>query len=345
MPPTPASAPATTAAARRAVAVATGAVPAQTFARDGGIAGAAAGSPDLLARVAALPPATGDPDIPDDLARSADPDFGLRHLIRPVRRWLLVGLVLVALEAAAQLVLPAVVRSGIDSGIAEGSLGTLVALSALALGVVLAAWAVSRAALLVTGRTGERLLYLLRVKTFAHLQRLGLDYYEREPAGRIMTRMTTDVDALSNFLQTGLADLLVSTLTVGGVLVALFLLDPGLALVLLALLPFLVAGDAGRSGAPSSRPTAEARDALGGGERAVPGGRRGAAGAAGLRAGGAQPAPLRRRCHAATATCACAPSTRIAALLPVRRAGRQPRRRARPRLRRRPAARRHADRR
>ena len=40
--------------------------------------------------------------------------------------------------------------------------------------------------------------------TFAHLQRLGLDYYERELGGRIMTRMTTDVDALSTFLQTGL---------------------------------------------------------------------------------------------------------------------------------------------
>jgi ATP-binding cassette subfamily B protein len=251
------------AAARRAVAVATGAVPAQTFARDGGIAGAATGSPDLLARVAALPPATGSPDIPDDLARSADPDFGLRRLIRPVRRWLLVGLVLVALEAAAQLVLPAVVRTGIDRGIAEGSLGTLVALSALALGVVLAAWAVSWAALLVTGRTGERLLYLLRVKTFAHLQRMGLDYYEREPAGRIMTRMTTDVDALSNFLQTGLADLLVSTLTAGGVLVALFLLDPALALIPLALLPFLVLATLAfrRAVVPSY---SEARDALAG---------------------------------------------------------------------------------
>ena len=55
----------------------------------------------------------------------------------------------------------------------------------------------------MTGRTGERVLYSLRLKIFAQLQRLGLDYYERELTGRIMTRMTTDVDALSTFLQTG----------------------------------------------------------------------------------------------------------------------------------------------
>ena len=231
---------ASTTAGRRLVALTTGGAPVQTFARDGGIAGAAPGTPELQARVAALPPATGDPGIPEELARTADPAFGLARLIRPVRGWLLVGLVLVTLDAAAALVLPAVVRTGIDRGIAEGSTATLIALSALALGVVLGRWAVGRAALLVTGRTGERLLYLLRVKTFAHLQRLGLDYYEREPAGRIMTRMTTDVDALSNFLQVGLTSMVVSTLTVVGVLLALVLLDPGLALVVLALLPLLI---------------------------------------------------------------------------------------------------------
>src|SRR5207253_1274252 len=81
--------------------------------------------------------------------------------------------------------------------------------------------------------------YTLRVKTFAHLQRLGLDYYERELGGRIITRMTTDIDALSNFLQTGLDAAVISALTVLGVLIALILLDAQLALVLIAVLPIL----------------------------------------------------------------------------------------------------------
>jgi ATP-binding cassette, subfamily B, bacterial len=206
---------------------------------DAGLFGGLPATPDLLAKVAALPPATGQPDIPDAISHAADPQFGLRRLVAPVRGILLVGLVLVGLDAVAQLIVPALVRTGIDRGVTADSFATLVAVSGVALVVLVVDWFVSHAGLLVTGRTGERLLYLLRVKTFAHLQRLGLDYYERELGGRIMTRMTTDVDALSNFLQTGLTTTLISLLTLVGVLVALILLDGGLSLVLVAMLPLL----------------------------------------------------------------------------------------------------------
>ncbi|MBB3675276.1 ATP-binding cassette subfamily B protein [Modestobacter versicolor] len=217
-----------------------GQAPPQGVGVSGSIAGAAVADPELLARVAALPPATGDPEISPDLARSPDPGFSLARLVRPVRRWLLVGLLLVGLDAAARLVLPALVRSGVDSGVTAGSSAVLLAVSAAGLALVLADWLVAAASERVSGRTGERLLYLLRVKTFAHLQRLGLDHYEREPAGRTMTRMTTDVDALSAFLRTGLSTLVVSVLTVLGVLLALVLLDASLALVVLAVLPLLL---------------------------------------------------------------------------------------------------------
>ena len=120
-------------------------------------------------------------------------------------------------------------------------------------------WVVVAVQTTVTARAGESLLYLLRVRSYAHLQRLGLDYYERELSGRIMTRMTTDVDALSSFLQTGLAQAVVSLLTVGGVAVALMVTDPELALVALAALPILVAATL-RFRVLSSRAYAEARE-------------------------------------------------------------------------------------
>ena len=78
---------------------------------------------------------------------------------------------------------------------------------------------------MVVGRNGERLLYTLRVKIFAQLQRLGLDFYEREMSGRIMTRMTSDVDALSSFLQTGLVTMVSSLLTFVGVLAAMLVIN------------------------------------------------------------------------------------------------------------------------
>jgi ATP-binding cassette subfamily B protein len=226
-----------TAEGRNAAAIMSGARSNHTFARDGGIAGAALASPELLARVAALAPATAAPHVPPALTHPADPGFALRGLLRPVRAALLAGLVLVGLEAVAQLLMPAVVRTGIDRGVTAGSSGTLLALAGVGLAVVLGQWVVSHYGLRVTGRTGERLLYLLRVKTFAQLQRLGLDYYEREPAGRIMTRMTTDVDALSSFLQRGVVEMFVGAISLVGVLVALVLLDWPLSLVLLATTP------------------------------------------------------------------------------------------------------------
>ena len=193
----------------------------------------------LLAKVAALDPATDTPNVAPETARQADPAFGLLTVLRGVRRGLLVGLSLVALDALAQIALPALVRIGVDRGVTHHHLSSLYVISGVALLVVLADWGASAAQTLVTGRTGERLLYTLRVKTFAQLQRLGLDYYERELSGRIMTRMTTDVDALSTFFQTGLATAVVSILSFAGVLVAILVLDWELGLVVVALMPFL----------------------------------------------------------------------------------------------------------
>src|SRR5207302_3787760 len=106
--------------------------------------------------------------------------------------------------------------------------------------VVAVDWLATWLQTLVTARAGESVLYLLRVRSYAHLQRLGLDFYERELAGRIMTRMTTDVDALSSFLQTGLVTAVVSLLTFFGILLALVMIDAGLALTVFATLPPLV---------------------------------------------------------------------------------------------------------
>ena len=71
----------------------------------------------------------------------------------------------------------------------------------------------------------------LRIRIWAQLQRLSLDYYEREMAGRIMTRMTTDVDQFETLIENGLLAALVSLVTFVGVGVALLLLDVELALL------------------------------------------------------------------------------------------------------------------
>lgn len=207
----------------------------------GALAGMPA-TPELLAKVAALPPATDTPDIDEEQAARPEKSYGLRQLLRGFGAPLTVSLLLVAVDAVAGLLLPVLIRHGIDQGVQRLALGAVWAASALALLIVLGQWAAQVAENRMTGRTGERVLYALRVKIFAQLQRLGLDYYERELTGKIMTRMTTDVDALSSFLQTGLITAVVSVLTFFGILVALLVIDVQLALVVFATLPLLVIG-------------------------------------------------------------------------------------------------------
>ena len=197
-------------------------------------------TPELLAQVDALPAAADRPDIDPARAAGPDPRFTLRRLLRPLLAPLLGSLVLVALTAAASLALPWLTRYGIDHGVAAGAGGVLVAVSLVGLVVVAVNWAVMSGQILLGGRTGERLLYLLRVKAFAHLQRLGLDFYERELSGRIMTRMTTDIDALATFLQTGLATAVVSLLSLVGVASVMIAINVELALVVLSVLPVLI---------------------------------------------------------------------------------------------------------
>jgi ATP-binding cassette subfamily B protein len=206
-----------------------------------GMAGAMPPTPELLAAVDALPPAREAPRLGGEDATAPDPGFRLARLLRPVRGLLALGVLLVSLDALGTLAFPSVARLAVDGGIGRGERDVLVTATLLGLGIVAVGWFVVAAQTVVTARAGESLLYLLRVRSYAHLQRLGLDYYERELAGRIMTRMTTDVDALSTFLQTGLAQAVVSLLTVVGVAVALLVTDAELALVALAVLPVLVA--------------------------------------------------------------------------------------------------------
>jgi ATP-binding cassette subfamily B protein len=203
-----------------------------------GVGGTMAPTPELLAQVDALPPATAEPRV--DIEAEARPvrAFSFLRFLRRYRGWLAVGVGLVALDAACSLAGPLLVRHGIDVG-QRGSRALWIATAAF-FAVVCVNWVIMRTEQRVLGRTSERLLHALRIKVFAHLQRLGVDYYENEMAGRIMTRMTTDIDALSQLLQHGLVNALVNLVTFVGVGVALVVINPRLALVTATILPPLV---------------------------------------------------------------------------------------------------------
>ncbi len=199
-------------------------------------------TPELLAAVDALPPADDQPRVDAAQLAADDTQFRLSRFVRPFRRPLGIGLSLVVLDSLLTLAGPLLISQGLDKGVARGSEGALWAASAGFLAAALLDWLVTWAYTRYTGRTAERLLFALRVRIFAHLERLGVDYYDREMAGRVMTRMTTDVEAFSQLLQTGLITAIVSLFTCGGVAVLLGILNWRLALAAAAVVPPLVIG-------------------------------------------------------------------------------------------------------
>ncbi len=166
--------------------------------------------------------------------------FTLRNFSAPFRSGLALGLALVVLDTGLTLLGPFFVKRGIDRGVMQTNEQALWLASLGFLGAAIGDWFATRGYTWVTGRTAERMLLSLRIRIFAHLQRLSLDYYDRELAGRVMTRMTTDVEALSQLVQTGLITAVVSILTCIGVLVWLVILSPPLALAAAAVLPPLI---------------------------------------------------------------------------------------------------------
>ncbi|RVW10402.1 ABC transporter ATP-binding protein [Prescottella agglutinans] len=207
-----------------------------------GALGGVAVTPELKRAVDALPPADEDPHTDTTRLRHDNSEFRLGRLLHPVR-WILAGVVVcLALDSLIGITFPSIVRYAIDHGVLPGDSGPLWAATAVGTTLALVGWLVVAVLTVITARAGERVLFGLRVRSYAHLQRLGLDYYERELSGRIMTRMTTDVDALSSFIQTGLSTAVVALLTLAGIAVALLVTDVTLALVALAaLLPLTVA--------------------------------------------------------------------------------------------------------
>jgi ATP-binding cassette subfamily B protein len=214
----------------------------------GGMGGGGAGrmrlaappTPELLEAVESLPPIIDEPEVDVEAESKHRPVFTLPTFLRPYAKQLGFGLFLVVLDALLTLAGPFLVRIGLDSGVAAHAERTLFLAAGVFAVVIAVDWWDMWAEQLVTGRTAERLLLALRVRIFAHLQRLSLDYYDQEMAGRVMTRMTSDVDTLSQLLQNGLINAVVNLTTFVGMAVLLLAMNVELALVVLLIVPALV---------------------------------------------------------------------------------------------------------
>ncbi len=166
--------------------------------------------------------------------------FTLKKLLRPHWWALAVGIVLVAVETVTLQVGPQLTQRAIDRGMLHRDFGVVKVMAALYLASVILNGLTSAVRVSWTGRLGQRLMQGLRVRVFSHIQRLSLDFFTDEKAGRIMTRMTSDVEALSELLQDGIINLIVQAFTLVYVVTVLFSMNVRLAvIVVFAIVPVM----------------------------------------------------------------------------------------------------------
>jgi ABC-type multidrug transport system fused ATPase/permease subunit len=168
----------------------------------------------------------------------------LGDLIRPERRRLVLGTILVVIHSLAGLAMPIIIGRAIDDGIRPalrqgGDLTTLYVIVAIFAVVQVTEALTLRGFLAYIGLVGERVLVDLRTRIYNHFQKLSVAFYEKYTTGRIMSRLGNDIDAISELFLTGLIDLPWAVLQLCGIVVLLLILDLPLALVTLAVFPVL----------------------------------------------------------------------------------------------------------
>jgi hypothetical protein len=149
-----------------------------------------------------------------DAARAADDELYARATdsrllgrllgyLRPYRLRVAFAVLLLLVAAALELVGPLITRHVLDRAIPEGDVGLLGLLVGAYLTALLLGFAAEYAQMLLTTWLGQRVMYDLRTEIFAHLQRLSLRYFDRNPVGRLMTRVTNDVETLNEMFSSG----------------------------------------------------------------------------------------------------------------------------------------------
>ena len=168
----------------------------------------------------------------------------LANLAYPYRWRLGLSGVLITVRTAAYLSIPYLVGLGIDKGIRPGKTGnlpTLFEISAVLLGVIAISAVTNYAFLRLSGAIGQDALLDLRLTLFRHVQELSLSFYERYTSGRIISRLTSDIEALNELLATGLTSVITSVLSVVAITVILLRLDTRLGVATLIAMPLVFA--------------------------------------------------------------------------------------------------------
>ena len=166
----------------------------------------------------------------------------MRRLIgylRPYRKQVLFAFLLLVVDAALETIPPLLTMLAIDRYIAVADAGGLAIVAGAYILTLAVKFGTEFIQALTLQRTGQRIMFDMRMQIFRHLQNLSPSFYDRNPVGRLLTRVTTDVDVLNELFSSGLVSVFGDVFTLLGIIVAMLLLDWRLALVTMAVIPFI----------------------------------------------------------------------------------------------------------
>ena len=159
--------------------------------------------------------------------------------LRPYRAMAALALVAIVAGAMLQLAPPYLMKIAIDRNIAGGDLAGLDRIAVLFLLVILGSFLFEYTQTYITQTIGQRIMFDMRMQIYEHLQRLDLRFYDRNPVGRLMTRVTTDVDVLNDLFTSGVITVFGDVFLLAGIMITMLAMNWELALVTFAVLPLI----------------------------------------------------------------------------------------------------------
>lgn len=162
------------------------------------------------------------------------------RLAKPWRRAGLSASLVIAVYTSTVLAGPLLLKIAIDRGITRHHASVLDITVAIYIGLTIVSWIAERAQILMISRIGEGFLRDLRVQVFDHLQQLSMPFYDREKAGVVVSRMTSDIDQMEDLVQQGLILILTNAMLIGVAVVLLAVVSWELFLLCLIPLPFVI---------------------------------------------------------------------------------------------------------
>ncbi len=164
----------------------------------------------------------------------------LLKYLRPYKPQVALALVAIISASILQLAQPYLMKLAIDRYIENGDLRGVNRIAVAFFAILIASFVLEFIQTWTLQMTGQRIMYDLRLEIYRHLQRIDLQFYDRNPVGRLMTRVTTDVDVLNDMFTSGVVSIFGDIFTLAGIMIVLVSMDWRLALVTFAVLPLIV---------------------------------------------------------------------------------------------------------